>query len=178
MDNTKKDESYNEYSENFLEKRKELTLTKNELLHLSDSVTLLISTDTTTQTSAKKLIASAYVSVPLELIKTIGLGFLGLSDKENEDSTTKLNVTIFELYLLRECCQTSVKRNDENVGYNLLKKIYELMHEDELKERTLIDNITSDLDLDLDITQNTPNIVDELIEKLSDKENGKQEEQL
>ena len=86
-------------------------------------------------------------------------------------------MTIFELYLLRECCQTSVKRNDENVGYNLLKKIYELMHEDELKERTLIDNITSDLELDLDMTQNTPNIVDELIEKLSKKEHEKQEEQ-
>ena len=142
----------------FLDEIKQLTLTRNELLYLSDSVTLLLE-HTTEQgrilpTPARQLKPSAGVPVPVELIQTIGLGFVSLSDDDDSSETATINVTLADLYLLRECCQSYVKINDEFVGFNLLKKIYNLILEKAVLERKFINKITTGLNLDLNSISN------------------------
>jgi len=141
----------------FLDEIKQLTLTRNELLYLSDSVTLLLE-HTTEQgrmhIPARQLKASAGVSVPVELIQAIGLGFVSLSDADDSSETATINVTLADLYLLRECCQSYVKINDEFVGFNLLKKIYNLILEKTILERKFINKITTSLNLDLNSISN------------------------
>jgi hypothetical protein len=66
-----------------------------------------------------------------------------------------LVVTVSELYLLRECCQSYVTHGNEPVGYNLIRKIYSLLLHEELKERELFDNLLSDISVNL---ENRPKI--------------------
>ena len=147
---------------------KQLKVTRNELLHLSDSVTLLIehsSDQGTFHMPVRQLMPSAGVPVPIELIQAIGLGFVALDDKSNTTNTTILSLTIGDLYLLRECCQSFLKVNDEFVGYNLLRKIYDLLLEEALMERKFINKITDGLDLTLD-TRSRIEIIDQLVDKI------------
>ena len=152
---------------------KQLRVTRNELLHLSDSVTLLMEHSTDQgkfQVPARQLSPSAGVPVPIELIQIIGMGFVSLADKNNTSDTTILSLTIGDLYLLRECCQSFLKVNDEFVGYNLLLKIYDLILEEAIMERKFINKITAGLDLTLD-TRSRLEIMDQLIDKIM-KENS------
>ena len=155
----------------FLDDIKQLTLTRNELLYLSDSVTLLLE-HTTEQgrmhIPARQLKPSAGVPVPVELIQTIGLGFVSLSDDNESSETATINVTLADLYLLRECCQSYVKINDEFVGFNLLKKIYNLILEEAVLERKFINKITTGLNLDLNSISNS-DMIDQVIEKLKEE---------
>ena len=147
---------------------KQLNVTRNELLHLSDSVTLLIehsSEQGTFHMPVRQLMPSAGVPVPIELIQAIGLGFVALADKSNTTNTTILSLTIGDLYLLRECCQSFLKVNDEFVGYNLLVKIYDLLLEEALMERKFINKLTDGLDLTLD-TRSRLEIIDQLVDKI------------
>ena len=151
---------------------KELLVTKNELLYLSDSVTLLMEHSAEQgklHIPARQLMPSAGVPVPIELIQTIGMGFITLADEDNTTDTTILHVSVADLYLLRECCQSFVKINEEFVGFNLLVKIYDLILEDAVLERRFINKITSGLDLSLN-NQSRTEIMDQLIEKIM-KEN-------
>ena len=152
---------------------KQLKVTRNELLHLSDSVTLLMehsSDQGKFHVPARQLMPSAGVPVPIELIQIIGMGFVSLADKNNTSDTTILSLTIGDLYLLRECCQSFHKVNDEFVGYNLLVKIYDLILEEAIMERKFINKITAGLDLTLD-TRSRLEIMDQLIDKIM-KENS------
>ena len=147
---------------------RELKVTRNELLFLSDSVTLLVEHSTEQgrmHIPARQLMPSAGVPVPIELIQTIGMGFITLADEANTTDSTILPVTIADLYLLRECCQSFVKINEEFVGFNLLVKIYDLILEDAVLERRFINKITSGLDLSLN-NQSRTEIMDQLIEKI------------
>tara|TARA_R110000744_G_scaffold170369_3_gene288562 strand:+ start:1278 stop:1907 length:630 start_codon:yes stop_codon:yes gene_type:complete len=151
---------------------KQLKVTRNELLYLSDSVTLLLehtSNEGRVHIPARQLMPSAGVPVPIELIQTIGLGFVTIADEGNTTNTTILNVTIGDLYLLRECCQSFIKINNEYVGFNLLNKIYNLILEDVVLQRKFINKITSGLDLTLS-SNSREEIMDQLIEKLLKEE--------
>ena len=148
-----------------LDEIKSLTLTRNELLYLSDSVTLLMehsSEQGRMHIPARQLAPSAGGPGPIDLIQAIGLGFIDFNDSKQ---TTTIKVTIADLYLLRECCQSFIKINDEYVGFNLLRKIYNLLLEDAILERRFINKITTGLNLDLNSQTNT-DIVDKLIEKI------------
>ena len=147
---------------------KQLNVTRNELLHLSDSVTLLIehsSDQGTFHMPVRQLMPSAGVPVPIELIQVIGLGFVTLADERNTSNTTILSLTIGDLYLLRECCQSFLKVNGEFVGYNLLVKIYELLFERDLIEQKFINKLTDGLDLTLD-TRSKGEILNKMIDKI------------
>ena len=142
-----------EEEENFLNTFKILELTRNEALYLSDSVTLLME-HTPEQgrihVPARQLMPQAGVPVPLDLIQKIGLAVLVTTNKmEEDDSIFELDITIADLFLLRECCQSFIKINDEMVGFNLLRKIYELVLDEDINERRFLQRITQGLDLDL-----------------------------
>lgn len=131
-----------------------LQLTRNEALYLSDSVTLLMEHTPEAgrlHVPARQLMPQAGVPVPLDLIQKIGLAVLLTTDIEDEPSDTlhQVEVTIADLFLLRECCQSFVKVNQEMVGFNLLKKIYELVLDEDMKERRFFKRITKGMDIDL-----------------------------
>ena len=135
--------------EDDLDEEKTLTLTKNELIFLSDSVTLILehfSENGKVHMPARQLMPSAKVPVPIEMIQTIGMGLLIASDPKNNTQTAEVSFAIVDLYLLRECCQPFIKINDEYVGYTLLKKVYTAILESTMSERDFINKLTSGID--------------------------------
>ena len=136
-----------------LDTMKILSLTRAEALFLSDSMTLLLEhdkDDKSFQIPARSIKASATVSVSVEMITRVGLAVLLTTDPKNQSRTTEMPISMSELYILRECCQSFVTYGDELVGYNLIRKIYKLLLEDSFKQRKFIERITSDLDLSLE----------------------------
>ncbi len=146
-------EYYSEDSEEeILIEVKEVTLTKNELLYLSDSITLLMehtSEHGRVHMPARQLMPSASVPVSVDLIQLIGMGVLIATDPKNVSQEATLSFNLAELYLLRECCQSFIRINNELVGYNLLRKIYKVILSDSMEERAFIDNLTTGIDLNL-----------------------------
>jgi len=135
-----------------LDKIKILVLSKWEALFLSDSITLLLEHEPEKgkmQIPARGLQSTASVPVSLEMISRIGLAVLLSTNPSNKIGMTEMPVTVSELYLLRECCQSFITHGNEMVGYNLVRKIYKLLLEDELKERAMFDKLTSDIDVNL-----------------------------
>jgi hypothetical protein len=135
-----------------LEQVKLLSLTKYEALFLSDSVTLLLEHDAQEgrfQIPAKTIAPRAGVGVPLELIHKIGLVVLLVTEPESDD-TVDLPIAISELYLIREVCQSYVQINDTPVGYNLLRKVYKLLLESDLRERADFENLLHEVNFDLE----------------------------
>ena len=156
------------------DQEKTLTLTKNELIFLSDSVTLTLehfNENGRVHMPARQLMPSAKVPVPIELIHTIGMGLLIASDPKNNTQTAGVSFAIADLYLLRECCQPFSKINDEYVGYNLLKKVYSAILETTMSERDFINKLTAEIDFtsQLEFNELTQQRIEEL--KRNDSEN-------
>ena len=86
----------------------------------------------------------------LELIQRIGLAVLYATDVKNKSGIAELVLTLGELYLIRECCQSYITHGEEPVGYNLVRKIYRLILQDELKARAEFEKILSDVDVNLE----------------------------
>jgi hypothetical protein len=149
MDNFQSEQEFVEQ----LDSLKVLNLTRAEALFLSDSMTLLLEhdkDDKSFQIPARSIKASATVCVSLEMVTRIGLAVLLTTDPENKSRTTEMPISMSELFILRECCQSFITYGDELVGYNLIRKIYKLLLEDDFKQRKFIEAITSDLDLNLE----------------------------
>ena len=140
--------------EESLSEVKSLTLTENELLFLSDEITLLmghIPEQGIIHIPSRQLRPSASVPVREDLIRTIGMGVLIATDNESGEATLPFNIE--DLYLLRECCQSFLKFNNERVGYNLLRKIYTAILADSMEERNFINKLTSGIDFSLQNSQ-------------------------
>ena len=147
-----------------LDEIKYLTVTRNEALYLSDSVTLMLEQDTDKgriNMPARHLVSSACIPVPVEVVERIGLAVLLTTEPENYDQTAEIEIPLAELFLLRECCQSFIKVNREAVGYNLLRKIYALILEENLKERVMFDKLTSDITMDKQYPDKTLDRIDE-----------------
>ena len=153
------DHNHEEELEEFieeLEEMKHITLTRNEALYLSDSVTLLlehIAENGRYQSPARTLDPSAGVPVPIEIINRLGLAVLITTDPYNKSQTCEMEFSVSELYLIRECCQSFIRVNKEPVGYNLIRKIYRLILEKDLKEREVFEILTQDVNIELSLTE-------------------------
>lgn len=129
----------------------QVTFTRNEILYLDDSLTLMIeremvsASDGMQLSTMRQVIPSAQLPVPIEIIDKIALGVLYTTDSDNLGKDVDLQFVPSELYLLREVCQSYVKIGNEPVGFNLKKKIYSVLYEHEYKTNKLIDSITSDM---------------------------------
>ena len=138
--------------DNDFSEEKELSLTRNEALYLSDSVTLLMEITPESgkvQIPSRHLLPQGTVSVPVDLIQTIGMAVLLTTQDRWALEEAKIKVSVADLFLLRECCQSYIKVNQEYVGFNLLRKIYALILEEDLQERNFIEDITRDVDTSL-----------------------------
>lgn len=139
-------------SDEYLAEEKELSLTRNEALYLSDSITLLMEITPEQgkmQLPSRHLLPQGTVSVPIDLIQTLGMAVLLTTQDRWALEEATIRITVADLFLLRECCQSYIKVNQEYVGFNLLRKIYALILEKDLKERNFIEDITRDVDTSL-----------------------------
>ena len=138
-----------------LEEEKVLTLTRNEALYLRDSMTLIVDMRPEPgqmSMPVRHLQAAALIPVPGYLIHKIGLAVLETTSPDNKTQTAAVELAVADLYMIRECCQSFIKVNKEAVGYNLLRKVYALMLENELREQeewSFIDDLTKDIDVSL-----------------------------
>jgi len=147
-------ENENPYEADFdedshLYEEKELTLTKNEALYLSDSITILLEHSVESGRVHKpsgRLLPVAKVAVPIETIERIGMACLDVTDPNNFLGKTQISLPITDLYLLRECCQSYVKVGNELVGFNLLRKIYGIILESDIAEKEYVKNLTEEID--------------------------------
>ena len=139
-------------SDEYLAEEKELSLTRNEALYLSDSITLLMEITPEQgkmQLPSRHLLPQGTVSVPIDLIQTLGMAVLLTTQDRWAVEEAVIKITVADLFLLRECCQSYIKVNQEYVGFNLLRKIYALILEKDLQERNFIEDITRDVDTSL-----------------------------
>ena len=117
-------------SDDYLAEEKELPLTRNEALYLSDSITLLMEITPEhgkMQLPSRHLLPQGTVSVPIDLIQTLGMAVLLTTQDRWAVEEAVIKITVADLFLLRECCQSYIKVNQEYVGFNLLRKIYALI---------------------------------------------------
>lgn len=137
-------------TEELLNEERILYLTRNETLYLSDNMTLLmehIPEQGKIHVPARQLMPQASVPVPIDLIEKIGMAVLQATNPDTPNQEAEIAVTVADLFLLRECCQSFLRVGKENVGFNLLRKIYGLILERNVKERTFIEDLTAGIDM-------------------------------
>ena len=112
---------------------KVLFLTRNEALYIDDSLSLMIERggDGDLRIGTMRLqMLSAPMGAPIDLIDKITLAVLYTTDDANKGKEARINVSDEDLYIIREIAQSYIKVGSEMVGFNLKKKIYNLLHQD------------------------------------------------
>ena len=116
-----------------LENTKKLELTKNEILMLSDSISILVSKNIKEQreigiieTPLRKLSNSASIVASFEITMKI----INAVSMPSHNEKVTMTLTVSNLIALRECCNSRLKYDGEKVGQNLLVKICDLVSED------------------------------------------------
>lgn len=123
-------------------------LTKAEALFLDDAVTVMTDKEAMNGISGMRpLGASAMLAVPPDLIERIGMAVL-LTTSDDGVSEAALEIDQSELYLLRECAQSNVKFLEEAVGFNLKRKIYSALLEDDYADSLKFAKMMEDMETD------------------------------
>ena len=110
-----------------------ITMTRNEVLFLDDSMTMLIEHGYTTNavTTMRMLVPSATLPAPVTLIEKIGLGVLHATAPEQDNPNVVIHLDATEIYMLREICYSYSMIGREQVGYNLKRKFYQALYKEE-----------------------------------------------
>ena len=116
-------------------------LTRAEALFLDDAVTVM-----TDREGMAGVIGMRPVAPP-DLIERIGMVVL-LTTASNGIKEAALEVGDDELYLLRECAQSTVKFDEEPVGFNLKRKIYLALLEENYQESLQFAKLMEDMETD------------------------------
>ncbi len=124
-----------------------IVMTRNEVLFLDDSMTMLIEREhyMSAVTTMRMLVPSATLPAPVSLIEKIGLGVLHATDPEQDNPNVVIHLDATEIYMLREICYSYSKVGREQVGYNLKRKFYQALYKEEydrdLKVNQLLQSI-------------------------------------
>ena len=78
----------------------------------------------------------------------MGIAVLRVTDPECVDRGTIVYFNESELYMLREICHSYCKVGNEYVGYNLKRKIYQVLYSDTYKTDKTVSNLLATVDLD------------------------------
>ena len=137
-----------------------LTITRNEALYLDDCLTLMVEREISTDQknilgTLRNVAPVAPLPVPIELVDKIGFAVLSITDEDYPFDTATLKLDSSELYLLREVAQSYVKVGEEAVGFNLKKKIYKALYEEEYEQEKTIDKLLLEALPDDDIHRDT-----------------------
>ncbi len=126
------------------DREREVSLSRNEALYLSDSVTLMIEKDTQDGIAIGTMRAvspSAPLPVPIEIIDKVGMAVLYTTDPDNIGKDYWTTFSYNELYLIREICQSFVKVGNEQVGFNLKRKIYKALLKEQYEGEKLANQL-------------------------------------
>lgn len=125
-----------------------ITLTRNEIFFLDDSLTMMIERDNTMEmglTTMRPVSATGFLPAPVSLIDKIGLALLQVTDPEQIETEAIVHLDTTELYMLREVCFSYSKVGKEQVGFNLKRKFYTALYKNEydraIKVNKLLDSI-------------------------------------
>ena len=128
-------------------------LTRAEALFLDDALTVMTDRETLMGIQGMRPLGpSAMMSAPPDLIERIGMAIL-LTTSTNGIKEAALEVDDQELYLLRECAQSTIKFDDEPVGFNLKRKIYLALLEDNYKDSLQFAKLMVDMETDSGTTK-------------------------
>tara|TARA_Y100000310_G_C20568814_1_gene756924 strand:- start:493 stop:966 length:474 start_codon:yes stop_codon:yes gene_type:complete len=107
-----------------------LSLSRNEALYIDDSLSLMVErTDADRMIGTMRLLLlSAPMGAPLDLIEKITYAVLYTTDDANQAKEAQVEVTEEDIYILREIAQSYIKVGSEAVGFNLKRKLYNLLH--------------------------------------------------
>ena len=94
-----------------------IVMTRNEVLFLDDSMTMLIEREhyMSAVTTMRMLVPSATLPAPVSLIEKIGLGVLHATDPEQDNPNVVIHLDATEIYMLREICYSYSKVGREQV---------------------------------------------------------------
>tara|TARA_R110000824_G_scaffold175297_2_gene353672 strand:+ start:562 stop:1077 length:516 start_codon:yes stop_codon:yes gene_type:complete len=132
-----------------------LELTRNEALFLDDSFTLMIEKEKDDHiiTSMRPVQNTAGLAVPLDLMDKVGRAIVYTTHTDNQGKVYKLPVEISEIFMIREIAQSFIKVGDEPVGYNLKRKVCELLYAEDLEQENREERLTKllkDIDVELE----------------------------
>jgi hypothetical protein len=128
-------------------------LTRAEALFLDDALTVMTDRETMMGIAGMRPLGpSAMMSAPPDLIERIGMAVL-LTTSSDAIKEAALEVDVQELYLLRECAQSTIKFDDEPVGFNLKRKIYLALLEDNYKDSLQFAKLMVDMETDSGTTK-------------------------
>ena len=129
-------------------------LTKAEALFLDDAFTVLTDREAMGNIGGlRPLGPSAMMAAPPDLIERVGMAVL-LTTSEDGVAEAALEVDDSDLYLIREASQSTVKFLEENVGYNLKRKVYLALLEDEYKDSLQFAKLMEDMAMDAKASRN------------------------
>lgn len=128
-------------------------LTRAEALFLDDALTVMTDRETLMGIAGMRPLGpSAMMSAPPDLIERIGMAVL-LTTSSDAIKEAALEVDDQELFLLRECAQSTIKFDDEPVGFNLKRKIYLALLEDNYKDSLQFAKLMVDMETDSGTTK-------------------------
>ena len=134
------------------EEKYALSVSRNEALFLDDSFTLLIQRDPDEYgiSLMRPVQMTAGLGVPMELMEKVGKAVLYTTESRNLGKEYEFKVTMSELYMIREVASSFVRVGDEPVGFNLKRKVCNVLYGDSL-EKESSDEIVSKLLQDVNI---------------------------
>ena len=137
------------------EKELIFSLSRNEALFLDDSLTLMVEREGDEQRiySMRPVQMTAGLAVPLDLMDKIGKAIVYTTKPENLGKEYSFAVDITELFMLREVSSSFIRIGEELVGYNLKRKVCNLLYDEELELESRdvqINHILKDVTVDLD----------------------------
>ena len=137
------------------EERHTMSVSRNEALFLDDSFTLLIQRDPDEYgiTLMRPVQMTAGLGIPMELMEKIGKAVLYTTDSRNLGKEYKFKVTISDLFMIREVSSSFVRVGDEPVGFNLKRKVCDLLYGDSLEKESSDERLSTLLqDVNINLT--------------------------
>ena len=134
--------------DNIEEDKTYLSLTSNEIEYIDDNLSLIVEKPPGSPIfpTIRPLKSKASVPGTMDLIEQIGHALLYITDPLNLNKEAKISVSYMDLFILRECTDSSAYYKGEPVGSNLKIKIYRLLYEESYRERKAARDIISNLD--------------------------------
>ena len=125
-----------------------IVMTRNEILFLDDSLTMLIERESfaSAVTTMRMLIPTAQLPAPVSLIEKIGMGVLHVTDPEQDNRTTVIHLDTTEIYMLREIYFSNVRIGREPVGYNLKRKFYTALYSNEYIKEVQVNKLLNSIE--------------------------------
>lgn len=120
-------------------------MTRNEVLFLDDSLTMMLEKESNqeTITTMRVMMPSAHLPAPVTLIDKLGMAVLRITDPENTTGGTVVHLNDTDIYMLREICHSFCRVGREQVGYNLKRKLYLALYDEFYQRDKQIDKLLS-----------------------------------